>query len=308
MRPAQGVVVRPKLGWVLSLRLWGVVALAAASYGAALVAPVAFVAPAFVAGTGALMGLLSLRRDSGGKALDESRFSVGQMLERQIQKGRRISIQDPITGVLQKWYFDLRLSEEIDRCKRYGVPMALLRVGAPLNSTNRDPWGSSDREWQLAQAVSRRLRAVDIAARIAGLEFIICLPHTDLKGAEVAAKRLHEDLKGWSLSVAIATYPEDGEDVRGLIDTALTRAPAEWPEPVEIQELPARRKYGEIISELKAGEEAEIPLIDAETAKLVKQRLRRASKRVNVPLTIWEKNGHVFCKRGEEGAGASQAA
>src|SRR5438046_1811237 len=54
----------------------------------------------------------------------ERRHDFSSYLEQQVRYGKQIVIRDPQTTLLQRWYFELRVHEEIDRCKRYGNQMA----------------------------------------------------------------------------------------------------------------------------------------------------------------------------------------
>ncbi len=51
-------------------------------------------------------------------------FKVG--LHRITQVARSIPIHDSGIGLHQRWYFDLRLKEESERCRRYGYSMAVV--------------------------------------------------------------------------------------------------------------------------------------------------------------------------------------
>jgi GGDEF domain-containing protein len=265
--------------------------LAVVSFGAGLVAGAVAAPVAALAGAAATAGWMKAtsNRDEG-----VPRATFAKMLERQVESGRRISIQDRSTGLLQKWYFDLRVAEEVNRCKRYGVPMALVRLSA-AGGAQGDTWGS-EREWQLAQEVSKHLRAVDISTRSGPLEFLVCLPHTDLRGAQKAARRLLADLEGWSMRASFATHPQDGDEADALTEAALTRdgaASEDIPETAEAVEAPRAQSYAEIIENLAPGEASEVAVEAPDTAKLVKQRLRRAAKRAGVALTVWDDDGRV---------------
>jgi hypothetical protein len=124
----------------------------------------------------------------------------------------------------------------------------------------------------------------------------------------VAAKRILKDLQGWSLTVGFATYPADGEDAETLIEAAVISHPTDGSVLAQIVEFPARKKYDELISRLQPEETAEIDLLATETSRQVKQRLRRTSKRLDVPLVIWDFEGRVFCKRSPEKARRKTAA
>jgi GGDEF domain-containing protein len=267
----------------------GLSVLVAASFAAGLVAGAVAAPAAALAGAGAVAAWVKVKSREGK---DAPRATFAKMLERQVENGRRISIQDRSTGLLQKWYFDLRVAEEVSRCKRYGLPMALVRLSA--SGTKGDTWGS-EREWQLGQEVARHMRAVDISTRSGPLEFLVCLPHTDLRGAQRAARRLLTDLEGWSLRASFATHARDGDDADTLIEAALTReglAREEIPDVAESAESPAIGYLG-LIERLAPGESSHLPVAAPDTAKLVKQRLRRAAKRAGVTLRLWDEDGCV---------------
>jgi diguanylate cyclase (GGDEF)-like protein len=75
------------------------------------------------------------------------------------------------------------------------------------------------------------LRGTDAMARYGGDEFLVLLPETHAEGARLVAERLRAavesatlDLGGkpfaTSVSVGVATYPEDAREVRLLIERA----------------------------------------------------------------------------------------
>ncbi|HXH20646.1 MAG TPA: hypothetical protein VNN10_01360 [Dehalococcoidia bacterium] len=268
-------------------------ALGLSAYGAALILGAAAAPLAAVAGIAAGAGWSWTRAHQHRH--DGSRASLARALERQVDNGRKISIQDRATGLLQKWYFDLRVAEEVSRCKRYGTPMALLRLSAG-SGAEEDTWGT-ETEWRLAQELAHHLRAVDIATRAGPLEFLVCLPHTDLRGVQAAARRLLASLESWSPGVSYATYPEDGDESEALMQAALGRQspPEGGPPPHEDDAAPA--SYDEVLAALAEGETAAVAVEAPDTARLVKQRLRHAGRRLGLRVRVWEEDGRVLVRR-----------
>jgi diguanylate cyclase (GGDEF)-like protein len=85
---------------------------------------------------------------------------------------------------------------------------------------------------EIGRLVSHVSRNDDIPCRYAGDEFVLLLPHANREQAEEVAARLRETMDnirnvGGSVrigaSVGVATYPEDGDHGRALIQAADAR-------------------------------------------------------------------------------------
>ncbi|HEY7269138.1 MAG TPA: diguanylate cyclase [Dehalococcoidia bacterium] len=141
---------------------------------------------------------------------------------------RRMAIYDSTSGLYNRWYLELRLQEEFLRCKRYNVSMAVIviRLGSlDLADLSTDSWAGVAAK--LAHTMAQSVRAVDITAALAPLEFAICLVHCDREGATRAVERMLSDLHGHPAEVGLAVYPEDQCDGKALIELARGRlAPA----------------------------------------------------------------------------------
>ena len=88
---------------------------------------------------------------------------------------------------------------------------------------------------QILREVGKRIqestREIDIAGRFGGEEFCVVLPDTDRAGARYAAERIRQAVEAGSikaydaevkitLSLGVATYPEDGARIEELTDKA----------------------------------------------------------------------------------------
>jgi GGDEF domain-containing protein len=138
---------------------------------------------------------------------------------------RRLAIYDSTSGLYNRWYLELRLQEEFLRCKRYGISMAVIviRLGSvALADLSLDSWGGLASS--LAHTMAQSVRAVDITAALAPMEFAICLVHCDRSGAEAAIERVTSQLQGHPADVGLAVYPEDPYDGKALIELARGRA------------------------------------------------------------------------------------
>lgn len=143
----------------------------------------------------------------------------------EVRRKGRLGIYDFQSGLYKRAYLDLRLHEEHLRCRRYGTSMALLtiKLGAvDLAAFSTDSWGSQVAD--LAHTVATTVRAVDITAALAPLEFAICLVHCNRQGAEQAIARLLRELKGLPAEIGLAVFPDDDCDGKDLIELARSRS------------------------------------------------------------------------------------
>jgi len=126
----------------------------------------------------AMAGLQSLRRSQAQLAL-----LVGQ---------------DQLTNVLNARAFAARLSEELDRNRRYPRPLALLYMDLDNFKIINDTHGHQTGDAVLrlvADAMRSSVRHSDIVGRLGGDEFAVLMPETDAPLADAAAKRLVAGLR-----------------------------------------------------------------------------------------------------------------
>lgn len=152
-----------------------------------------------------------------------------------------LSIIDGLTEVYLRRYLMYRLGEEVDRASRLKLTFAVAMVDVDHFKKCNDEHGHLVGDAVLRKIAGRlkhSVREVDMVARYGGEEFCVLLPETTKKLALTVAERLRRAIESKSIkafdeelrltvSVGIATYPEDGEDVGTLIekaDTALYKA------------------------------------------------------------------------------------
>ncbi|MBN2467403.1 MAG: sensor domain-containing diguanylate cyclase [Deltaproteobacteria bacterium] len=166
--------------------------------------------------------------------------AVGDQAAVAINKAQlwEMAVTDSLTGLLVRRYFMAKFQEEFYRAERYkkvfSVIMADLDHFKHINDTYGHPVG--DRYLRMvSQCMQRNFRDVDLIARYGGEEFVALLPETDKKLAYSSAERLRErvshiaieNFPRLTISLGIASYPEDGRDVEALVrmaDTALYAA------------------------------------------------------------------------------------
>ncbi len=149
---------------------------------------------------------------------------------------KRISITDVLTGLLNRRYFQERLTEEIERSRRHRIPVSLIMVDIDNFKAFNDNYGHLGGDEiliLLGQALRNYIRAIDVAARYGGEEFTIILPQTNKEDARIIAERLcreiernetlhkkFSDLTRLTVSVGLATFPDDAETFEELIRNA----------------------------------------------------------------------------------------
>jgi len=155
------------------------------------------------------------------------------------------AIQDPLTGLYNRRFFNDALRRELQRSARRDTSMALLMIDLDHFKRVNDARGheAGDRLLREVAAMLRRgVRAEDVIARYGGEEFMVLLPETGLSEGVVLAERLRmafkelevhhggEPLGPLTLSVGVAARPESGTEVEELVqaaDAALYRAKRE---------------------------------------------------------------------------------
>lgn len=129
--------------------------------------------------------------------------------------------RDPLTGLGNHRAFHEELDRQVAVAHRYGVPLALLLIDLDEFKAVNDGHGHAGGDRVLrgfGQLLVVALRRADRPFRIGGDEFAVLLPHTDLDGARVVARRLlgqalqptlrMEGLEPLSFSGGISALPQ----------------------------------------------------------------------------------------------------
>jgi diguanylate cyclase (GGDEF)-like protein/PAS domain S-box-containing protein len=142
---------------------------------------------------------------------------------------RRQAASDPLTGLANYRQLIQALDRELRRSKRTGREFALLLFDLDGLKKINDSYGhmvGSQALCRVADALTVCCRDIDTAARFGGDEFAVLLPETGARAAKSAAQRIRtniaEDGNGpaLSVSVGVAVYPKDGNNVDNVICAA----------------------------------------------------------------------------------------
>lgn len=131
-----------------------------------------------------------------------------------------LSLTDALTGLPNRRAFDARLTEEVERAKRYKAPLSLLLVDVDHFKSFNDTFGHPAGDEVLktvAQLLQKRTRMSDFVARYGGEEFAIILPNATRSDAYVLAERFRRAIAQatWSqrtITISIGAFTAVGNE------------------------------------------------------------------------------------------------
>lgn len=139
---------------------------------------------------------------------------------------------DPLTGVLHRGQLEPLGGDLVRIARKTGRPMSLLLVDVDdykeVNDLHGHPTGDTVLRL-LAGAISESLRQSDHVVRYGGDEFAVLAPGVshasalilaDMLAESVAEVPLPHGVRGQTLSIGVATLPEDGETLTALLEAA----------------------------------------------------------------------------------------
>lgn len=162
-------------------------------------------------------------------------------LTRDVERLEQLSTTDGLTGLTNHRHFQTRLQAETERARRSNLALSLLMVDVDHFKRFNDRYGHPSGDTALrevARVLSDGRRINDLVCRYGGEEFAIVLPDTDGDAAEGLAERIRvrftgqaesatKHLHGLTVSIGVASAPEDGSTAQDLLqsaDVALYRA------------------------------------------------------------------------------------
>jgi len=160
------------------------------------------------------------------------RIAFGDQI-RQLERARRESRTDGLTGLTNRLGIDERLNIEIARSIRFGHSLTLLMIDLDDFKSINDRFGHAAGDEALrktANAIQRSIRSIDLAGRYGGEEFLVILPETASSGAEIVAERIRawvEQTGESTVSIGLASLDSDTSGPAALVqdaDTALYEA------------------------------------------------------------------------------------
>jgi diguanylate cyclase (GGDEF)-like protein len=158
-----------------------------------------------------------------------------------LEKEKKLTRVDSLTGVTNSRYFFDLVEKEIERSRRYHHPLTLVYLDCDNFKNVNDKFGHQigNRFLQfLATTLESNTRNIDIVTRLGGDEFVILMPETGEQIVPYAIQRLHGHLvnalrkMGWpvTLSMGAAIYldpPASAEDLIKSADRLMLQAKGE---------------------------------------------------------------------------------
>jgi len=122
----------------------------------------------------------------------------------------RMSIEDSLTGLYTRRFFDKRLREEFNRSERSGEPLSLLMFDLNDFKLLNDTYGHDAGDMALIMFtgyLKKYTRTYDTAARWGGDEFMVLLPRTNRSEAEAFMQRILKETRN-------TTIEFDGKEIK----------------------------------------------------------------------------------------------
>ena len=148
----------------------------------------------------------------------------------------QLAVTDGLTGLYNHRHFHERLALEVERSARNGLPLSLLMIDVDhfkhYNDHHGHPSGDEVLR-QIGRLLSEGRRANDLVARYGGEEFGLVLVDTAKFTAAKLAERVRERIVTYpfahgdaqplhkvSISVGVASFPDDASDAMALVRAA----------------------------------------------------------------------------------------
>lgn len=165
--------------------------------------------------------------DECGKELIEGINTLVAKLTTGDNSSASLAITDPLTDAFNRRYFDMRISEEMNRCIRYGTIFSLSIIDLDHFKDVNDTFGHQIGDSVLKEIVliiKDNVRQTDIVARYGGEEFVIIYPSTPRSGVLTQLERLRKSVEehkftGLNRPVTISVGAADsaGKDDAGMV-------------------------------------------------------------------------------------------
>jgi diguanylate cyclase (GGDEF)-like protein len=145
-----------------------------------------------------------------------------------------LACTDGLTGLYNHRQFKKMFREEVSRAGRYGKPLSIILFDADDFKKFNDTYGHPNGDivlQELASLLRELLRDCDTVYRYGGEEFVALLPETAFQEALRVAERIRifvetesprflgrvASCRGITVSVGVATFPEDGDNPEDLL-------------------------------------------------------------------------------------------
>jgi diguanylate cyclase (GGDEF)-like protein len=212
---------------------------------AALFAPAKSLMMAPLRGSARLQGIIVLGRTETPpfnelelETLQTLTFQLTNVLERAqlLSDLERLATTDGLTGLYNYRQFREHYREEINLCRRYNHPLAMMLIDLDGFKQVNDQYGHLEGDYvlvQFAEILQNALRNTELIARYGGDEFVVLMPSTNLQGSLTAAQRVVQTVRETAfhdtsgtlrlritVSIGVAAYPDSTDNPAELLEKA----------------------------------------------------------------------------------------
>lgn len=154
---------------------------------------------------------------------------------RDFEQQYKLAITDGLTELYNHRFFQEQMLMQIENCKRYNSTFSLIILDIDFFKKFNDLFGHQSGDAvlkQVAQRLKKNVRATDFVCRYGGEEMSIILPNTDKNEAIITAQKIcqmiaekpfklaNDKESTVTVSLGVATYPQDGKTAGRLINEA----------------------------------------------------------------------------------------
>lgn len=147
---------------------------------------------------------------------------------------QELAITDSLTGVFSRRYALERLEEEIARSQKFNYKFSVAMLDIDHFKGYNDRYGHLVGDAilkEISRVTKDSIRQIDLIGRYGGEEFLIVMTETDNSQAVLAGERIRKSIEDnpikvydeemkVTVSIGIATFPDDAKDSAKLIDRA----------------------------------------------------------------------------------------
>ncbi len=122
---------------------------------------------------------------------------------------KALAITDRLTGLYNRNYFDIIISHNMEKLKRYGGKLALVMVDVDKFKYINDTYGHLHGDGILkecAMILRKSVRTSDILVRFGGDEFLIIMPQADCEEGDSLVARVRRNIEEWNAQYSSADY------------------------------------------------------------------------------------------------------
>ncbi len=148
-------------------------------------------------------------------------------LRNNLDQSLELAVTDPLTGLHNRRYMSSQLTAMVRRAAQGGEPVSALLVDIDHFKRINDTFGHAvgdDVLREFAIRLATNVRAIDLACRYGGEEFVVIMPDTKLADAHVIAERLRRHVAGSPFKVSDV---DDALSVTISVGVSVTSGPAD---------------------------------------------------------------------------------